>query len=62
MLGETEIAGQVRAAASISQSVSRGDAVLGKLMDAAIRASRKRHRETSLTAATGRSPAWPWTR
>jgi glutamyl-tRNA reductase len=62
VLGETEIAGQVRAAASISQSVSRGDAVLGKLMDAAIRASRKRHRETSLTAATGRSPAWPWTR
>ena len=52
VLGETEIAGQVRAAASISQSAGRGDAVLGRLMDAAIRASRKRHRETSLTAAT----------
>jgi glutamyl-tRNA reductase len=52
VLGETEIAGQVRAAASISQSAGRGDAVLGRLMDAAIRASRKRHRVTSLTAAT----------
>lgn len=52
VLGETEIAGQVRAAASISQSAGRGDAVLGRLMDAAIRASRKRHRETPLTAAT----------
>ena len=52
VLGEAEIAGQVRAAASISQSAGRGDAVLGRLMDAAIRASRKRHRDTSLTAAT----------
>ena len=38
VLGETEIAGQVRAAASISQSAGRGDAVLGRRMDAEIRA------------------------
>src|SRR5215467_12380316 len=45
VLGETEIAGQVRAAAG-------ADAALERLMDAAISASRKRQRRTAIPAAT----------
>ncbi|MFE9694542.1 glutamyl-tRNA reductase [Micromonospora sp. NPDC005806] len=56
VLGETEIAGQVRAAAEISRTAGGGDVVLDRLMDAAISASRKRHRLTSI-AATSRSVA-----
>jgi glutamyl-tRNA reductase len=56
VLGETEIAGQVRAAAEVSRIAGGGDVVLDRLMDAAISASRKRHRLTSI-AATSRSVA-----
>lgn len=56
VLGETEIAGQVRAAADISRTAGGGDVVLDRLMDAAVSASRKRHRLTSI-AATSRSVA-----
>lgn len=56
VLGETEIAGQVRAAADISRTAGGGDVVLDRLMDAAISASRKRRRLTSITA-TSRSVA-----
>jgi glutamyl-tRNA reductase len=56
VLGETEIAGQVRAAADISRTVGGGDVVLERLMDAAISASRKRQRRTSI-ATTSRSVA-----
>ena len=52
VLGETEIAGQVRAAADISRAVGSGDVELERLMDAAISASRKRQRRTSIQAAT----------
>src|SRR5262245_32556584 len=52
VLGETEIAGQVRAAADISRAAGSGDAELERLMDAAISASRKRQRRTSIQAAT----------
>ena len=55
-LGETEIAGQVRTAADISRTAGGGDVVLDRLMDAAVSASRKRHRVTSI-AATSRSVA-----
>src|SRR5262249_49385653 len=47
VLGEAEIAGQVRAAADISRAAGGGDAELERLMDAAISASRKRQRRTS---------------
>jgi glutamyl-tRNA reductase len=50
VLGETEIAGQVRAAADISRTVGTGDVELERLMDAAITASRKRQRRTSILA------------
>ena len=56
VLGETEIGGQVRAAADISRTAGGGDVVLDRLMDAAVSASRKRHRVTSF-AATSRSVA-----
>jgi glutamyl-tRNA reductase len=56
VLGETEIAGQVRAAADIGRTTGGGDVVLDRLMDAAVSASRKRHRLTSI-AATSRSVA-----
>jgi glutamyl-tRNA reductase len=56
VLGETEIAGQVRAAADISRTAGGGDVALERLMDAAISASRKRQRRTSI-AATSRSVA-----
>ena len=52
VLGETEIAGQVRAAAEISRAADSGDVELERLMDAAISASRKRQRRTSIQAAT----------
>src|SRR5215472_5909659 len=52
VLGETEIAGQVRAAADISRAAGSSDAELERLMDAAISASRKRQRRTSILAAT----------
>jgi glutamyl-tRNA reductase len=52
VLGETEIAGQVRAAADISRAAGGGDVELERLMDAAISASRKRQRRTSITAAS----------
>jgi glutamyl-tRNA reductase len=52
VLGETEIAGQVRAAADISRAAGGGDVELERLMDAAISASRKRQRRTSILAAT----------
>jgi len=51
VLGEAEIAGQVRAAADASRAAS-GDPVLGRLLDAAISASRQRQRRTSIPAAT----------
>ncbi len=51
VLGETEIAGQVRAAADTSRAVGSADAELERLMDAAISASRKRQRQTSIQAA-----------
>jgi glutamyl-tRNA reductase len=52
VLGETEIAGQVRAAADLSRAAGGADAELERLMDAAISASRKRQRRTSIPAAT----------
>lgn len=52
VLGEAEIAGQVRAAADISRAAGGGDAELGRLLDAAISASRQRQRRTSIQAAT----------
>ncbi len=51
VLGETEIAGQVRAAADISRVAGPGDAELERLLDTAISASRKRQRRTSIPAA-----------
>ena len=52
VLGETEIAGQVRAAADVTRAAGSGDAELERLLDAAISASRKRQRRTSIPAAT----------
>jgi len=52
VLGETEIAGQVRAAADVTRAVGSGDTELERLLDAAISASRKRQRRTSIPAAT----------
>ena len=52
VLGEAEIAGQVRAAADISRAAGTGDVELERLMDAAISASRKRQRRTSILAAS----------
>jgi glutamyl-tRNA reductase len=52
VLGETEIAGQVRAAADISRAAGNGDVELQRLLDAAISASRKRQRQTSILPAT----------
>src|SRR5262249_20222199 len=50
VLGETEIAGQVRAAADISRAAGGGDIELERLLEAAISASRKRQRRTSILA------------
>ena len=52
VLGETEIAGQVRAAADVTRAAGSGDAELERLLDAAISASRKRQRRTSILAAS----------
>ena len=52
VLGEAEIAGQVRAAADISRATGTGDVELERLLDAAISASRKRQRRTSILSAT----------
>jgi len=52
VLGETEIAGQVRAAADASRTAGHGDVELERLLDAAISASRKRQRRTSILSAT----------
>ncbi|HEY7176468.1 MAG TPA: glutamyl-tRNA reductase [Micromonosporaceae bacterium] len=52
VLGEAEIAGQVRAAAEASRAVGVHDVVLERLMDTAISASRKTRRGTSIAAAT----------
>jgi glutamyl-tRNA reductase len=51
VLGEAEIAGQVRSAADISRAAGGGDAELERLLDAAISASRKRQRQTSILTA-----------
>ncbi|MEP7022292.1 MAG: glutamyl-tRNA reductase [Actinomycetota bacterium] len=51
-LGETEIAGQVRAAAGISRTAGHTDPELERLLNAAISASRQSHRRTSIVAAT----------
>jgi glutamyl-tRNA reductase len=52
VLGEAEIGGQVRAAADVSRAAGGGDAELGRLLDAAISASRRRQRQTAIQAAT----------
>src|SRR5262245_27464936 len=51
-LGESEIAGQVRAATEASRAAGACDVVLERLMDAAVSASRKTRRHTSIAAAT----------
>jgi glutamyl-tRNA reductase len=55
VLGETEIAGQVRAAAEASRSAG-GDVALDRLLDTAVSAARRAHRCTGV-AATSRSVA-----
>ena len=52
VLGESEIAGQVRASADISRTAGNSDVELERLLDAAISASRKRQRRTSILTAT----------
>jgi glutamyl-tRNA reductase len=56
VLGETEIAGQVRAAAVASRLAGGNDVVLDRLLSAAIHASRHAHRRAPVAAA-GRSVA-----
>jgi glutamyl-tRNA reductase len=56
VLGESEIAGQVRAAAAASRSVGAGGLELDRLMAAATSTSRRAHRHTAL-GATARSVA-----
>jgi glutamyl-tRNA reductase len=56
VLGETEIAGQVRSAAEVSRTAGGGDVVLDRLLDAAVSASRKTHRLAPI-AVTSRSVA-----
>ena len=56
VLGETEIAGQVRAAAEVSQAAGSGGLELDRLMAAAVNGSRRAHRHTSF-AESGRSVA-----
>jgi glutamyl-tRNA reductase len=55
VLGETEIAGQVRVAAEAGR-VAGGDATLDRLLDTAVSAARRAHRRPGLAAA-GRSVA-----
>jgi glutamyl-tRNA reductase len=52
VLGESEIAGQVRAAAEASRAAGACDVVLERLLDAAVNTSRKTRRCTSIAAAT----------
>src|SRR5262249_16117129 len=52
VLGESEISGQVRAAADISRRSDCSDVELARLMDAAIYASRKRQRQTAILPST----------
>jgi glutamyl-tRNA reductase len=54
-LGETEVAGQVRAAAEASRAAG-GDVALDRLLDAAVSAARRAHRRAGV-AATSRSVA-----
>jgi glutamyl-tRNA reductase len=56
VLGETEVAGQVRAANAASRLFGGGDVVLHRLLDAAISAARQAHRHAAI-AATSRSVA-----
>ncbi len=58
VLGETEVAGQVRAAAEASRAAAGGgdDVTLARLLDAAVSAARRAHRGTAV-AATSRSVA-----
>lgn len=51
-LGESEIAGQVRAATETSRIAGVCDVVLERLMDAAVSGSRKVRRRTSIAAST----------
>jgi glutamyl-tRNA reductase len=55
VLGETEVAGQVRAAAEASRSAG-GDVAVHRLLDTAVSAARRAHRCTGV-AATSRSVA-----
>src|SRR6185312_17420007 len=55
VLGEAEVAGQVRAAAEASRSAG-GDVALDRLLDTAVSAARRAHRRTGV-AATSRSVA-----
>jgi glutamyl-tRNA reductase len=55
VLGETEVAGQVRAAAEASRAAG-GDVALDRLLDTAVSAARRAHRHTGV-AATSRSVA-----
>jgi len=55
VLGETEVAGQVRAAAEASRQAG-GDVALDRLLDTAVSAARRAHRCTGV-AATSRSVA-----
>jgi glutamyl-tRNA reductase len=50
-LGETEVAGQVRAAAEASRAAG-GDVALDRLLDAAVSAARRAHRRTGVAAAS----------
>jgi glutamyl-tRNA reductase len=56
VLGETEVAGQVRAAAEAGRAAGGGDVTLNRLLDAAVAAARRAHRDTAV-AATSRSVA-----
>ena len=56
VLGESEVAGQVRAAAEASRSVGAGGLELDRLMAAATSTSRRAHRHTAL-GSTARSVA-----
>ena len=56
VLGETEIAGQVRSATAAARAAGSSDLELDRLLAAAIAASRRAHRGSSL-AAMGRSVA-----
>jgi glutamyl-tRNA reductase len=56
VLGEAEIAGQVRAASAASRQFGGGDVELHRLLNAAVSASRQAHRHTAV-AATSRSVA-----